>query len=35
MGRSELVGYADDLVVLARYQGSQLIGFIEMKIETW
>jgi hypothetical protein len=28
------VGYADDFVVLARYQGSQLIGLIEMKIET-
>ena len=27
--------YADDFVVLARYQGSELIGFIEMKLETW
>ena len=33
--RAKLVRYADDFVVLARYQGSQLIGFIEMKIETW
>jgi RNA-directed DNA polymerase len=32
---AKLVRYADDFVVLARYQGSQLIGFIEMKIETW
>ena len=33
--RAKLVRYADDFVVLARYQGSQLMGFIEMKIETW
>ncbi len=33
--RAKLVRYADDFVVLARYQGSQLIGFIEMKIEAW
>jgi RNA-directed DNA polymerase len=32
---AKLVRYADDFVVLARYQGSQLMGFIEMKIETW
>ncbi len=32
---AKLVRYADDFVVLARYQGSQLIGFIETKIETW
>ena len=30
-----VVRYADDVVVLPRYQGSQLIGFIEMKLETW
>ena len=35
MGWAKLVRYADDFVVLARYQGSQLIGFIETKIETW
>ena len=32
---AKLVRYADDVVVLPRYQGSQLIGFIEMKLETW
>lgn len=32
---AKLVRYADDFVVLARYQGSPLIGFIEMKMETW
>jgi len=32
---AKLVRYADDFVVLARYQGSQLMGFIETKIETW
>jgi RNA-directed DNA polymerase len=32
---AKLVRYADDFVVLARYQGSQLMGFIEMKLETW
>lgn len=32
---AKLVRYADDFVVLARYQGPQLSGFIEEKIETW
>jgi RNA-directed DNA polymerase len=32
---AKLVRYADDFVVLARYQGPQLMGFIETKIETW
>jgi len=32
---AKLVRYADDFVVLARYQGSRLIGFIEKKIESW
>ena len=27
--------YADDFVVLARYQGERLTGWIESKIETW
>jgi RNA-directed DNA polymerase len=30
-----LVRYADDFMVLARYQGSRLTGFIEEKIESW
>jgi RNA-directed DNA polymerase len=30
-----LVRYADDLVVLARYQGDRLRDFIEGKLETW
>ena len=34
-GKARLVRYADDLVVLARYQGRELIGFIESKLETW
>lgn len=33
--RAKLVRYADDFVVLARYQGSQLREFIESKLETW
>jgi RNA-directed DNA polymerase len=34
--KAKLVRYADDFVVLApRYVGSQLIGFIEDKVETW
>lgn len=30
-----LVRYADDLVVLARFQGRRLMAFIEEKLETW
>ncbi len=33
--KAKLVRYADDFVVLARYQGCQLIEFIETKIEDW
>ena len=33
--KAKLVRYADDFVVLARYQSPQLRGFIETKIETW
>jgi len=33
--KAKLVRYADDMVVLARYQGPRLIEFIETKIETW
>jgi len=33
--KAKLVRYADDMVVLARYQGPKLIGFIEAKLETW
>lgn len=32
---ARVVRYADDFVVLARYQGSRLINFIEEKIEAW
>jgi RNA-directed DNA polymerase len=32
---AKLVRYADDFVVLARYQGPQLREFIETKLETW
>ena len=32
---AKLVRYADDYVVLARYQGSRLQGWIEKKIEKW
>lgn len=32
---AKLVRYADDLVVLARYQGEKLISFIEEKLEGW
>jgi RNA-directed DNA polymerase len=32
---AKLIRYADDLVVLARYQGPRLQGWIEAKIETW
>ena len=33
--KAKMVRYADDFVVLARYQGSQLRGFIETKLEVW
>lgn len=33
--KAYLVRYADDFMVLARYQGKRLAGFIEEKIESW
>ena len=33
--KAKMVRYADDFVVLARYQGPQLRAFIETKLETW
>lgn len=33
--KAQIVRYADDFVVLARYSGSRMRGFIETKIETW
>ncbi len=33
--KAQLVRYADDFVVLARYQGERLRGWIEEKIEPW
>jgi RNA-directed DNA polymerase len=33
--KAKLVRYADDFVVLARYQGKELVGWIEGKIEGW
>ena len=33
--RAKLVRYADDFVVLARYQGRELVEWIETKIEDW
>ena len=33
--KARLVRYADDFVVLARYQGPKLRGWIEEKLETW
>lgn len=33
--KAKLVRYADDMVVMARYQGPRLIEFIEAKLETW
>lgn len=33
--KAKLVRYADDMVVLARYQGPELIKFIEEKLVTW
>lgn len=32
---ARLVRYADDFVVMARYQGKRISGWIESKIETW
>ncbi len=32
---ARLVRYADDFVVLARYQGPRLTGWIESKLESW
>ena len=33
--KARLVRYADDFVVMARYQGQELTGFIEAKLEGW
>lgn len=33
--RAKLVRYADDFVVLARYQSKPIAGFIESKLEQW
>lgn len=33
--KAKLVRYADDFVVLARYQGEKLSGWIESKLEGW
>jgi len=33
--RARLVRYADDFVVMGRYQGKELVGFIETKLEGW
>jgi RNA-directed DNA polymerase len=33
--KAKLVRYADDFVVLARYQGERLSGWIESKLEGW
>ena len=33
--KAKLVRYADDFVVLARYQGEKLSGWIEAKLEGW
>jgi len=33
--KARVVRYADDFMVLARYQGGQIRGFIETKIEAW
>jgi RNA-directed DNA polymerase len=32
---ARLVRYADDFVVMARYQGQELVGYIETKLEDW
>jgi RNA-directed DNA polymerase len=34
-GPTKLVRYADDFVVLARYQSRKLAEFIESKLEQW
>jgi RNA-directed DNA polymerase len=33
--KARLVRYADDFVVMARYQGPQLIAWVEQKLEDW
>ena len=33
--KAHIVRYADDLMVMARYQGSRMRDFIESKIESW
>lgn len=33
--KARLVRYADDFVVMARYQGKELVSFIETKLENW
>jgi RNA-directed DNA polymerase len=33
--KARLVRYADDFVVMARYQGPELVAFIETKLEGW
>jgi RNA-directed DNA polymerase len=33
--KAQIVRYADDFVVMARYSGSRMCDFIESKIETW
>src|SRR5439155_21653005 len=33
--KARLVRYADDLVILARYQGQQLVGWVERILEGW
>jgi RNA-directed DNA polymerase len=33
--KARLVRYADDFVVMARYQGPQLIAWVEKKLEDW
>ena len=35
LAKAKLVRYADDFVVLARYQGRGLVEFVEEKIEGW
>src|SRR5208283_595111 len=33
--KARLVRYADDFVVMARYQGPQLVGWVERMLEDW
>ena len=33
--KARLVRFSDDLVVMARYQGKELVSFIETKLENW